>query len=600
MNRELCLKVALAIIAGTIVWSVGMRARAEAVPLHDGLISYWALDEGAGSIAGDTAPGGVFDDIGTLRNTPTWIDGMFGAGLQFNGTNEDVLIPNSADMDIGTSAVSLSAWVKLDVLPENLPGQYAGIFDSQPDNYVMYLDKANNELRFKVTTASGAAERPGVPASWLDTTSWHHVMGVYDGTGRARIYFDGELADSHAGAGLIGNVRAGQISGIASQPAASAGNPPSSLFSGGIADVGLWNRPLGLAEARYLFNNGTGSAIGAANPSIEPIVIPPPNNPSIVVSAHRGNSIAAPENTLAAFAASAGFADRVEFDVRPTQDGRLVIMHDATVDRTTDGSGSVSALNYDGYIDGLDAGSWFSPAFTGEPVPTMEQAVQKTIELGMTPLIERKAGSAAAYVDELSSLGILDDVVIISFDWNFLSQVRALDADVELGALGSGALNSNVIANVLSAGANFINWGDGSAFSEATVEMVHAAGLELHAWTVNSVTRMQELIDMGVDGITTDDPQALRELVPPAGLAGDFNGDKVVDAADYTVWRDGLGTTYTLEQYDIWKSNFGSTAEGGALANASVPEPASALMAMFAVLMIVIGDRRAAARYVVR
>src|SRR5689334_17501243 len=84
------------------------------VPLHDGLISYWPLSENFGAIAHDYAPGGSVVDNGQVRNAPTWIDGMFGAGLQFNGTNQDVLIPNSADMNVGTAAVTLSAWVKLD------------------------------------------------------------------------------------------------------------------------------------------------------------------------------------------------------------------------------------------------------------------------------------------------------------------------------------------------------------------------------------------------------------------------------------------------------------------------------------------------------
>src|SRR5690606_16010400 len=147
-------------LAGCAALLLASPAAAVSIPLHEGLISYWALDQKTGNLAFDTAPGGVVADTGKLRNSPTWIDGIFGAGLQFNGTNQDVLIPKSADMDIGTSAVTLSTWVKLDQLPSAISGSYSGIFDSAPDNYVLYLDKGNNQLRFKVTTSTGGAARP--------------------------------------------------------------------------------------------------------------------------------------------------------------------------------------------------------------------------------------------------------------------------------------------------------------------------------------------------------------------------------------------------------------------------------------------------------
>ena len=509
------------------------------VPLHDGLISYWSLSENLGNVAHDTAPGGTVVDNGQARNAPTWINGIFGAGLQFNGTNQDVLIPNSADMNINASAVTLSAWVKLDQLPSQISSSFSGILDSSADNYVLYLDKTNNELRFKVTTASGGAARPGVPASMLSTANWLHVMGVYDGS-RASIYFNGNLVNSLAAANLTGPVLPGQVGSIGAQPNASSPFSSSSFFKGGIADVALWNRPLGLAEAKYLYNEGVGHSVGSANPSIEPIDPTPPNNRPIYVSAHRGHSVVAPENTLSAFTASKGFADRVEFDVQVSKDGRLVVMHDGTVNRTTNGTGSISNLNYTGYIDGLDAGSWFSPAFVGEPVPTMRQSVERIFTDGMTPLIERKSGTAAAYVTELTEMGILDDVVIIAFDWNFLAQVRALAPNVELGALGSGTLNASVIADIAGRGIDFVNWGDGAGITEANIDLTHAAGMEFHVWTVNSTGRMQQLIDLGVDGITTDDPEALRAIVPwPA--VGDFNSDGLVDADDLELWKEGFG-----------------------------------------------------------
>ena len=81
---------------------------------------------------------------------------------------------------------------------------FAGIFDSDQDSYVLYLDKANNELRFKVTDLDGTAERPGIAAADLDSTRWHHIAGVYDGaTGKAFIYMDGVLKDTHVNAAQL-------------------------------------------------------------------------------------------------------------------------------------------------------------------------------------------------------------------------------------------------------------------------------------------------------------------------------------------------------------------------------------------------------------
>ena len=376
------------------------------------------------------------------------------------------------------------------------------------------------------------------------------------------------------------------MAGIGSQAAATTPFVSSNLFKGSIDDFGIWNRALGLAEAQYLYNSGVGTPILAANPVIEPIVPTVPRNPSIYVEAHRGNSVAAPENTLAAVIAAAGYADYVEFDVYTSRDNKIVVMHDSTLDRTTNGTGSVANRDYVGYIDGLDAGSWFSPAFAGEKVPLMSEVVQTARAHGLRPLLERKAGPAAPIVAELNSLGALQETVIIAFDWAFLSDVRALDSQVKLGALGSGTINASVINSVMASGANFLDWSDSTSITQSVVDLVHNAGLELHIWTVDNLTRMQQLIDLGVDGITTNAPQTLRSIVP---LPGDYNYDSVVDSADYVVWRKTMGDS---ESYNAWRANFGRAVgvvgSGSGLGSgvAAVPEPS---MPMFLMLLGSVG-----------
>jgi hypothetical protein len=273
---------------------VGLMAagpdRALGTLLQDGLISYWPLNDGSGMTATDLNPAGSAVDNGTLRNSPTWLTGAagkFNAGLQFNGVDQDVLLSTGGDMDFGGSAVTLSAWVKLDQLPSQIAGSFSGILDSAQDNFILYLDKGQNELRFKATNSSNistlAAQHPGVRAPLLNTSDWLHVMGVFDGVqGRAMIYFNGQLVDittqaSNTSLTLAGStVRAGQIGAFGSQPAATDPFAPGSLFQGKISDFAMWNRALGGAEAQYLYNGGVGNAVGAANPDIAPL---PPLTP---------------------------------------------------------------------------------------------------------------------------------------------------------------------------------------------------------------------------------------------------------------------------------------------------------------------------------
>ncbi|WP_425400122.1 LamG-like jellyroll fold domain-containing protein [Aeoliella sp.] len=273
MNKIFLRWSTAAAIAGGVFLSCGPAALAESTPLQDGLVSYWSLSEGSGTEAGDTAASGAVADNGTLRESPAWVNGIFNSGLQFTGT-EDVLIPNSVDMDLGSNAVTLSAWVKLDKLPADISGSFAGILDSQADNYIMYLDKGNNELRFKVTDANGTSTsaHPGIPAAMLDTTDWHHVMGVYDGSaGSVKIYYDGVLADIASLPTTVGTVRSGQVTSLGAQPTTADPYTASNFYEGGISDVALWTRSLGEAEAEYLYNGGTGNAVGAANPSIDAV-----------------------------------------------------------------------------------------------------------------------------------------------------------------------------------------------------------------------------------------------------------------------------------------------------------------------------------------
>ena len=230
---------------------------------------------------------------------------------------------------------------------------------------------------------------------------------------------------------------------------------------------------------------------------------------SPLVIGHRGAALMAPENTLTSVAEAADKADLVEFDVRVSSDGHLVVLHDSTLGRTTDGTGAVADTPL-AALQALDAGSWFAGEFSGEGLPTMAQTLDAILPQAV-PLIERKAGTPEEYVNALQAMGISNQVVVQSFDWTFLDGVHALDPDIPLGALGTGILTETVVSNLHARGVSVLGWYR-NRISATEVELVHDHDLALFVWTVNGPL-IQDYIDMGVDGIITDDPALARQLV---------------------------------------------------------------------------------------
>jgi glycerophosphoryl diester phosphodiesterase len=267
--------------------------------------------------------------------------------------------------------------------------------------------------------------------------------------------------------------------------------------------------------------------------------------------AHRGNSLFAPENTLAAFAAALGRADLVELDGRVSGDGVLVVMHDATVNRTTDGAGNVSSLTL-AQLKALDAGSWFAPGFTGERIPTLAEALTN-IQSHATPLIEHKAGTAALYVAELRRLGMITNVVLQSFDWQFLAAAHVMEPGLRLAALGSGPLTATQLTSITNAGARIVAW-EKANVTAAEVALVHAAGLELFVWTVDGV-EIQTYAGLGVDGIISNDPGRVKALQTTNTVAAPYLGDRLVA---YWALDDGLTDPMTTTVSDRRGTNTGT------------------------------------------
>lgn len=234
-------------------------------------------------------------------------------------------------------------------------------------------------------------------------------------------------------------------------------------------------------------------------------------NKAIIV-AHRGYSAIAPENTLSAFNAARGYADMVELDAYSSADGVLVVMHDPNLARTTDGEGYIYNMTL-AQLKLLDAGSWFSTAFTGERIPTLEESIN-AIMPDMTPCIERKGGTAQQYVDLLTSMGVRDKVVVISFTESFLNGVHAIAPEIKLGLLGSSAsaVTDSFLVRLAVNGIDIVDWSYGG-IADANVMKTHAVGLEVGVWTADTAAAIQAQINRGADYITTNYPELARQLV---------------------------------------------------------------------------------------
>ncbi len=247
--------------------------------------------------------------------------------------------------------------------------------------------------------------------------------------------------------------------------------------------------------------------------------VAPPSPPSRpVVVAHRGASAYAPENTLASvrLAIEMG-ADGVEHDVCVTSDGVPVLMHDLTLDRTTTGTGKVSdhAL---AEIREMRITGPHAEDYPDEPIPTLEEALE--VMKGKTiPVIEvKEADTGAAVVEAIRNVGMIDDVLVISFKDPLLAEIEAIEPRIPTAWLTGGRVQGEPHAFALSllqraraCGANCVNMNAGLASPEV-VWALHSRGMSAWVWTVNDPQMMRHLIDMEIDGITTDRPDVLVGL----------------------------------------------------------------------------------------
>ena len=241
-----------------------------------------------------------------------------------------------------------------------------------------------------------------------------------------------------------------------------------------------------------------------------------PRLPAVI--AHRGASAAAPENTLAAFTLAAPLgADAVELDVKLSKDGAPIIMHDPTVDRTTDGRGRVADLTL-AELKRLDAGAKKGAAFAGERVPTLAEVFEAIgdkmwINVELTNYTTRGDGLERVVVELIGKMNMRRRVLLSSFDPLAIRAVKVFDPGLPVAQLTAQRLPIYLREAWLAPFApHEARHPDVAQFKRKGAAYYKRRGYRLNVWTTNEPDDMKWFAAQGVDGLITDVPDVARKM----------------------------------------------------------------------------------------
>lgn len=250
-----------------------------------------------------------------------------------------------------------------------------------------------------------------------------------------------------------------------------------------------------------------------------------------LVMAHRGGKGLWPENTLYAFEQATKLgADVLEMDIHSTADGVLVVMHDDTVERTTDGGGPIQALTLDqiktldaGYNWSADDGQTYPYRGQGIEVPTLEEVFASFPDTPLNIEIKQEEPSIVApFCQLIRAYDMSDRVLVASFHQEAISNFRRQCPEVattagETQAIVLFALSKVFLDSVYTPAAQAVQVPETRrglrVLTPRFLEAAHSSGLKVHAWTINDVDDMQRLLELGVDGLITDYPDQLMALL---------------------------------------------------------------------------------------
>lgn len=263
---------------------------------------------------------------------------------------------------------------------------------------------------------------------------------------------------------------------------------------------------------------------------------PPTGNPwrraAPLAVAHRGQRATLPEQTLEAYAAAIELgADGIETDVQLTRDGRLAMIHDLTVDRTTDGRGLVAEHEW-ADLCRLDAGSWFDPRFAGYRIPSLEDAIDLVVGAGLMLCVEIKGDAATAPRTAAAVAGLVRDRKLV--DQVFISSFDHAALAVTIPMVGHPLLAperlpedgppdpANAVTQATALGATVLQhrWED---LTREVVDALHDSGAAVWSWPIDSLESIAHSVAVGADGIIGDDVALLLRGLgrpSPAAVAG--------------------------------------------------------------------------------
>lgn len=269
--------------------------------------------------------------------------------------------------------------------------------------------------------------------------------------------------------------------------------------------------PLSAQASRSTIAAASSGEPRATPAAASPIPLVSPGQAGLVVG-HRGNAAGAPEDTLISeVSAQKVGAQVLEFDLHMTSDGVPVVMHDKTVDRTTDGTGQIADMTL-AQIQKLDAGSWFSPAFAGTPVPTFEQVLKfaSTTDAIILPELKEPAWTddqVHTVVDLIRKYRMADRTMFQSFYLPVLRIAQRIGPDIARAGLVIDSPQDPVGYVKLFGGQGLLP--KSTAVTPEMVTTLHDAGLCIMVWVVDDPAEWARLTADGVDGVMANNPAAL-------------------------------------------------------------------------------------------
>lgn len=246
--------------------------------------------------------------------------------------------------------------------------------------------------------------------------------------------------------------------------------------------------------------------------------------PNFINIAHRGASSYAPENTFAAYdKALAMGVDHIELDVHLTRDDHIVVIHDDTVDRTTNASGPVSGFTLN-ELRAMDAGGWFAPEYAGEPMRSLGETLEQYkgrlhfhIEIKQR---EITGGLARRTIDMVRGYGLNDSVTITSFQIEWLKEAAAYDSRLPKGWLvpmGNVPWDDSIIEQSKELGLTQI-CPRADLTTPELVNRLHSEGFVVRCHGLFNEDLMRHAVDVGADGATVNFPDKMAEYLSSKGI----------------------------------------------------------------------------------